>query len=142
MASAPATPVPIEPEPKVSKPQPETAEVSPEPPAPAPPIEPQPIFDVQARTIELTERYSEKLIQGVNVNFQDKQLVVRVSDRWYTLESAQQDDLGRDALQQSQRLDFRTLELRDPEDKLLARNPVVGSDIIVLQRRRRADTTL
>lgn len=98
-------------------------------------IKPQPIFNVQTQVAELTERYSAELIQGVKVDFQGDQVVVQVSDRWYDLAPIQQDALGQDALQRGQKFEFQKIEVRDPEGTLLARNPMVGDNIIVLQRR-------
>ena len=61
--------------------------------------------------------------------------MIQVSDRWFELSPSEQNQLGTDALERSRKLDFPKLEIRDQKDQLLAREPVVGSNIIVLQRR-------
>ncbi len=133
----PIAPKPVEPAPVGSAPSvPATPAPKAEPtPTSKPRIEPKPIFELQAQVVEVTDRYSEDLIQGVDANFQDKQLVFELSDRWYSLNPSQQDDLGMDVLRAIQEFDFETLELCDSKGNLLARNPVVGANIIVLQRR-------
>lgn len=81
------------------------------------------------------DQYSQDIVQSVQANFQDERLVIKVSDRWFELSRSEQNQLGTDALERSRKLDFPKLEIRDQTDQLLAREPVVGSNIIVLQRR-------
>ncbi|NJK40336.1 MAG: hypothetical protein HC934_01305 [Acaryochloridaceae cyanobacterium SU_2_1] len=83
----------------------------------------------------MTERFSSDLITAVQVNFAGNRLVVLVSDRWFELSQSEQDQLGTDSLERSRNLNFPKLEIRDHQDHLLAREPVVGSRIIILQRR-------
>ncbi|NJM64198.1 MAG: hypothetical protein HC851_00310 [Acaryochloris sp. RU_4_1] len=136
--------------PKPVKPVPVTlAPVSPSPPQPAsptaeaptsePPSPPQPeqkpIMDVQTQVAQVVDRYSQDVVQSVQANFQAEQWVVKVSDRWFDLTPTEQDQLGKDVLERSRQLNFPKLEIRDQTDKVLAREPVVGSNIIVLHRR-------
>ncbi|KAI9135221.1 hypothetical protein [Acaryochloris sp. CCMEE 5410] len=105
-----------------------------EPPPPPEPARKQ-IIEVQSQVAQVFDQYSQDIVQSVQANFQDERLVIKVSDRWFELSRSEQNQLGTDALERSRKLDFPKLEIRDQTDQLLAREPVVGSNIIVLQRR-------
>ena len=92
------------------------------------------IMEVQTQVAAITGHYSQDLIESVQANFQASQLMVQLSDRWYHLSPAEQDQLGAEVLQRSNKLDVNQLELRDSQGALVARNPVIGSNIIILQR--------
>ncbi len=154
----PAQPVVSAPAPAPTKPQKPALEapVAPEitapiAPAPALPSEPEPepepelavpeepqkvVLSVQQQVTQISEHYSTDLIPQVRADFEADRLVIQVSDLWYDLSSTEQDELGLDVLQRSDGLDFKTLEIRDTRDQLVARTPVVGPNIIVLQRRQ------
>lgn len=124
----PTTPPALQPAPVAEAP------VIEEPPPPPEPEQKQ-IIDVQTQVAEVFDRYSQDLIQSVQANFQAERLVIKVSDRWFDLPRTEQNQLGTDVLERSRKLEFPKLEIRDQTDQLLAREPVVGSNIIVLQRR-------
>lgn len=119
-----------------------TASPPPTPAAEAPVEEPPPpeperkqIIEVQSQVAQVFDQYSQDIVQSVQANFQAERLVIKVSDRWFELSQSEQNHLGTDVLERSRKLDFPKLEIRDQTDQLLAREPVVGSNIIVLQRR-------
>jgi len=129
-----APPVAVQPTP-TSQPVSPTVEV----PAPEQPLSSQPeqnqIIDVQTQVAQIFDQYSQDIVQSVQANFQAERLVIKVSDRWFELPQAEQNQLGTDVLERSRKLEFSKLEIRDQTNQLLAREPVVGSNIIVLQRR-------
>jgi hypothetical protein len=92
------------------------------------------IAAIQDQVNEVTSRYADGLIQSIQANFRRSRLSVNVSEGWYSLEPARQDQLANDMLKRSQELDFDKLELLDASGTLLARSPVVGSTMVVLQR--------
>jgi hypothetical protein len=63
---------------------------------------------------------------------------VKVGNGWYDLAPAQQDKLANDLLKRAKQLDFSKLELTSPDNTLLARSPVVGTEMIIMQRSSRA----
>jgi hypothetical protein len=63
---------------------------------------------------------------------------VKVGNGWYDLAPAQQDKLANDLLKRAKQLDFSKLELTSPDNTLLARSPVVGAEMIIMQRTSRA----
>ncbi|QUY43009.1 hypothetical protein [Acaryochloris marina] len=134
VAKSPATAPVAQPTP-VSPPSTPVVEAPAEEPLPPPEPERKQIIEVQSQVAQVFDQYSQDIVQSVQANFQAERLVIKVSDRWFDLSRSEQNQLGTDALERSRKLDFPKLEIRDQTDQLLAREPVVGSNIIVLQRR-------
>jgi len=107
-------------------------------PTPPPPLELTPeqslIAAIQDQVTEVTNRYANGLIQAIQANFRDSRLIVKVSMGWYELSGDRQNKLADEMLKRAQELDFSKLEITDAQGKLLARSPVVGSNMIILQR--------
>ncbi|MDH6099965.1 hypothetical protein NWP21_14175 [Anabaenopsis sp. FSS-46] len=125
-----------------------TPEVIPEPEAiPTPEVipEPQPIpilkltpeetliAAIKNQVAEISDRFASGLIQSIQANFRTSNLTVKINDDWYNLPESEQKQLAGEILQRSQELDFTHLEIIDSQDKLIARNPVVGNEIIIFQ---------
>ncbi|ASC73408.1 hypothetical protein XM38_043750 [Halomicronema hongdechloris C2206] len=96
--------------------------------------DPQLIADIQAQVADITATYAEDLIQSVQAEFANGVLTIHISDDWYTLMRSQQTRLSQDLLQRAQELSFSKLYLRDPQGNLVARSPVIGSNMVILQR--------
>ncbi len=92
------------------------------------------IARIQDQVADVSNHYVSGLIQSVQANFRSSLLTVKVGDDWYTLAQAQQNKLANEMLNRAQQLSFVKLELTDPEGNLLARSPVVGSEMVILQR--------
>ncbi|MGG6239208.1 hypothetical protein ACQ4N7_11275 [Nodosilinea sp. AN01ver1] len=110
---------------------------------PAPVVEPTPeqnlIADIQSRVSRISRSYGAGLIQSVEVNLPENTLDVNVAEAWYGLLATQQNEIAQDIFAQAQGLNFGTLQLRDPEGLVVARNPVVGPNMVVLHRLRSLD---
>lgn len=136
-AKAPAsTTIEAPPELKAPKaPQPVAVE-----PLPEPELTPEQsiVAAVQQQVADITERYGNGLIQSVEANFLSSRLIVRVSDGWYNLKESQQNKLADEILRRSRELDFSKLEITDLKGILLARSPVVGSNMVILKRQELA----
>ena len=133
----------------ISEPQPiPTPEIIREPqPIPTPEVipEPQPIpilkltpeetliAAIKNQVAEISDRFASGLIQSIQANFRTSNLTVKINDDWYTLPESEQKQLAGEILQRSQELDFTHLEIIDSQDKLIARNPVVGNEIIIFR---------
>jgi hypothetical protein len=114
------------------------AEVTPTPePTPVVELTPEQILiaAIENQVAEISDRIASGLIQSIQANFRTSNLTVKISNDWYTLKESQQDKLAAEILQRSQELDFSHLEIVDTQDKLIARNPVVGNQIIIFKRR-------
>ncbi|HEY9859360.1 MAG TPA: hypothetical protein V6D16_07630 [Candidatus Obscuribacterales bacterium] len=105
-----------------------------EPPAPVLSPQEQILATIQAKVAEATNPYAEDLVQSVKTNLVGNRLTVALSDRWYNLPTNQQDQLASEVLAKAKTLDFTKLEITDTEGKLIARTPVVGSGMVILQR--------
>jgi hypothetical protein len=120
----------LSPKPAVSKQPPPTAISQPQ-------VEPVPsarIANIQKQFVELTESYAPDLVEAVQVNPQRDLLQLQVSGEWYGLAANQQDRLAGEMWKRSQKLRFSQLDVTDAEGNLLARSPVIGKQMIVLQR--------
>jgi hypothetical protein len=105
-----------------------------EPPAPVLSPQEQILASIQAKVSEVTNQYTADLVQSVKTNLVGNRLTVALSDRWYNLPINQQDQLASEVLAKAKTLDFTKLEITDTEGKLIARTPVVGSGMVILQR--------
>ena len=81
----------------------------------------------------LTQKYPPELIELVEVDVPQNSLTVNMSDNWYELDESRQTKLAGEMLKQSRQLDFAKLKLQDRTGTLVARNPVIGDRIIILQ---------
>ncbi len=134
-----ALPKPIEAPPELKAPdKPQPVE---ELPTPAPELTPEQnlIASIQNQVAEITDQYGNGLITSIQANFPGSRLVVKVTDGWYDLKEPQQNKLADDILGRSKELDFRKLEITDLEGTLLARSPVVGSNMVILKRQQLAE---
>ncbi|MCU0537539.1 MAG: hypothetical protein MUD14_26940 [Hydrococcus sp. Prado102] len=130
----PEIPEVIETPPELKAPgRPEPVEVIP-PPEPELTPEQSLIASIQDRVAALTSQYPEGLVLSVQANFLGSRLIVTVGDEWYKLNPNRQDKLANSILQRSQQLDFRKLEIVNSQGTLLARNPVVGDKMVIIQR--------
>lgn len=105
-------------------------------PAPAPKLTPEQylVVAIQNQIADITNQYGGGVIESVQVNFPGSMLVVQLSNDWYDLDEAEQDELANKMLQEAHNLDFKKLEAVDGEGVLLARDPVIGSEMIIMQR--------
>lgn len=127
-------PEPQPPEEITPPPEPEIKPIA----TPTPVIELTPeqalIAAIENQVAETSDRIASGLIKSIQANFRTSNLTVKISDDWYTLKESQQDNLAAEILQRSQELDFTHLEIIDSQNKLIARNPVVGTEMVIFKR--------
>lgn len=92
------------------------------------------IAAIQQQVAQLTGEYADGSIESIQANFQDNFLSVKVSDNWYTFAPAKQDSIAADIWRRAQQLEFNKLEMFDNRGSLVARSPVVGSNMVILLR--------
>ena len=129
-------PAPLEaPEELVAPQEPQILEELPPPPPPKPKLTPEQglIAAIQKQAAEITNQYAEGLVNSVEADFLGSNLTVKVSQDWYDLPSSQKSKLANKMFAKAQGLDFRKLKITDVEGKLLARSPVIGSEMIILE---------
>ena len=88
---------------------------------------------LQSKLAEITDNYDPDLFNNIQVDLPGKRLLIEVTDNWYELNEVSQDKLANEILKRTRRLNFDQLKLQDPTGTLVARNPVVGDRIIILQ---------
>lgn len=110
------------------------------PPAPAE-LAPDPalVAAIQTQVTEAMNQYAEGLIQSVRANFRQGRLLVRFGGSWSDLSPDRQDQVANELLRRSRQLKFEKVIVTDREGTLLARSPVVGSNMVLLQRQAAAD---
>ncbi len=145
-----STPIPVvEPEPTpipVVEPEPTPIPVVEPEPTPIPVVELTPeesllvAIENQFAAISIVVKSKDKqniisqLIKPIAANFRTSDLKVKIKDIWHNLEKSQQDQLAADILQRSQEMNFIHLEVVDSQDKLIARSPVIGNQMIIFKR--------
>jgi hypothetical protein len=135
-AKAPPNTIDAPPELKAPKPAQPVEVIAP----PEPELTPEQslVASIQQQVAEITDRYGNGLIQSIEANFMASRLMVKVSDRWYELKESQQNKLADEILRRSREMDFSKLEITDIQGTLVARNPVVGSNMVILKRQELA----
>ncbi|MFN9176767.1 MAG: hypothetical protein ACK58N_20250 [Synechocystis sp.] len=115
--------------------------------APAPPtaiaIEPLPeapltpeqslLAVIQQELIDLEGLYPPQLIQRIEPDFLVSRLTLTIGANWQQLSAKQQQTLLDTLWQRAQKLSFAQLRLYAPDGDLIARSPVVGQQMVVLQ---------
>lgn len=76
----------------------------------------------------------DELIASVKVDFERSFLQVKLEPLWYELSDVQQDRLADDIWRHAKDMAFAKIELADGDGTILARSPVVGKDMVILQR--------
>jgi hypothetical protein len=119
-----------------------TIQPNPEPTVETPAVEIVPltpeqvlIAAIENRVSEVSDTIEDGLVKSIQANFRNSSLVVTINNNWYGLKNSQQDKLAADMFQRARELDFSRLEIFDSQDTLVARNPVVGNEMIIFQRR-------
>jgi hypothetical protein len=104
----------------------------------AQPIDPEQAFidAIQAQLNDLTSQYPDGIIQTLQVDLPRDLAIVRLDPVWYTIDDRQQDRLSDRMWLQARANHVSKLELQDPTGQTLARSPVVGQHMVVLQRRQ------
>jgi hypothetical protein len=103
---------------------------------PPPPLTPEQtlIAAIQNQVAEITNRLGGGLVESVQANFYSSSLTVKVAEDWYKLSEVEQNQLATKMWKEANSLDFSKLEIANREGKLIARSPVVGSEMIILDR--------
>ncbi|GAP97402.1 DNA segregation ATPase FtsK/SpoIIIE and related proteins [Leptolyngbya sp. NIES-2104] len=128
---------PIAEVPPVVEPSPEPiVELSPEP-SPEPELTPEQkqIAAIQTQVMEISDRFIGGLVTSVEPQIDRDRLKVRVSEDWYRFSSDQQDRFANELWEKSQSIELPKLEITDAQGALIARPPIVGDSMIILQRK-------
>ena len=78
-------------------------------------------------------------VDSIKVDLPQSSLLIKVTDNWYELNESRQNKLANEILERSRKLQFNKLELQDSTGTLVARNPVIGNQIIILKSDKNND---
>lgn len=92
------------------------------------------IASIQNQVAETTKKYADGLILGIKANFITGYLTITIDDKWYEITENEQNKLTEEILEKAQILDFYKLKIIDIKGNLIARNPVVGNQMIIVRR--------
>ncbi|MGB3533456.1 MAG: hypothetical protein WBA13_08050 [Microcoleaceae cyanobacterium] len=92
------------------------------------------VLALQAKITDLTGSYSDERVESIQINLAQHLLQVKVKPDWYLLESSEQDEMAQQLFTEAQRLAFTRLEMLNSQGQLVARNPVIGQQMIILGR--------
>jgi hypothetical protein len=103
---------------------------------PPPPLTPEQslIAGIQNKVDEITARLGGGLVKSFEANFSSSRLTVKVAEDWYGLSETEQNQIVNQMFKEANLLDFSNLEVLNMEGKLIARSPVIGSEMIILDR--------
>lgn len=104
---------------------------------PPPPLTPEQslIAGIQNQVAEMTNRLGGGLVKSIQANFSSSLLTVKVAEDWYALSELEQNQLANKMWKEANSLDFSKLEIANLQGKLIARSPVIGAEMIILERR-------
>ncbi|MFM1841408.1 MAG: hypothetical protein RLZZ490_139 [Cyanobacteriota bacterium] len=88
---------------------------------------------IQQELVDLEGLYPPQLIQRIEPNFLASRLTLTIGTNWDQLSAQQQQNLLDTLWQRAQKLSFTQLRLYSPDGDLIARSPVVGQAMVVLQ---------
>ena len=95
------------------------------------------IAAIQDQVVETAQRYGDSgIVQSIQADFRQGRLLVRIEPgQWFELTAAEQDRMAADLFGRSLNLDFNKLEITTVDGVTLARSPVVGDTMVILQRK-------
>jgi hypothetical protein len=106
--------------------------------ASAPKISPEQAFveAIQSQLSDVTSQYPDDIIQTLNVDVARDLAIVRLNPVWYLIGDDRQNSVTDRMWLQARANHFGKLELQDANGTPIARSPVVGKHMIILQRRQ------
>jgi hypothetical protein len=93
------------------------------------------ITAIQTQLSDITSQYPDDIIQTLQIDVDRDLLAVRLNPIWYLISDDRQNSVADRMWQQAQSNHFNKLEIQDPQGLAIARSPVVGKHMIILQRR-------
>ncbi len=93
------------------------------------------ILSLENQITELLQPYRDEPIQSIQVNFYRHLLRVEMNDSWYELDTVKQDEIADQLFTQAKQFDLTKLEILNDQGKLIARSPLIGRRMIIVERR-------
>jgi hypothetical protein len=94
------------------------------------------IESIETQLSDITSQYPDDIIRTLQVDSARDRLIVKLNPVWYLIDNERQDSVTDRMWLQARANHFTKLELQNAEGESVARNPVVGKHMIILQRRQ------
>ncbi len=91
---------------------------------------------IESQLSDITTKYPDDIIRSLQVDPDADRLIVDLNPVWYLIGEEQQDRVTDRMWLEARANHFTKLELRDDRGQTIARNPVVGKHLVILQRRQ------
>jgi hypothetical protein len=92
------------------------------------------IAAIAKKVNNLTTSSEPELITAIEADLNYSKLLITFDPQWYNLNSDRQDRVSQEILKRSRQLEFAKLIIQDNQGKAIARNPVVGNNMVIFQR--------
>ncbi|MCH4903994.1 hypothetical protein GSN00_06250 [Cylindrospermopsis raciborskii CHAB3438] len=79
------------------------------------------------------QRIELELVQSIKTNFRVSEIVIKINEDWYKLESSQQEKLAAKILKSCQEMDLIHVKLVNARNQVIARSPVIGTKMLFFQ---------
>ncbi|WP_310424832.1 hypothetical protein [Chamaesiphon sp. VAR_48_metabat_135_sub] len=91
---------------------------------------------IQTQLSDITSQYPDDIIQTLKVDIAGDRLIVKLNPIWYLVSDDRQDRVTDRMWLQAKANHFTKLEIQNVRGDSIARSPVVGQHMIILQRRQ------
>ena len=118
-----------------SEPVEEEEVIIPEPPKVTLTPEQSFILALKEQITEIIQPYSNEQIEAIQINLYRHLLRVEMNEGWYELDELNQNEIIETLFEQAQQFQLTKLEVLNPEGNLIARSPLIGNRMIILERR-------
>jgi hypothetical protein len=105
-------------------------------PSPDEAVDIERIAKIQAKLTDSSIYNAQRVVDSVQADFTRNRLTLICNDDWYRLSNYDQNLLANQLKNQSEELSFKGLELQTADGTLIARNPVIGDEMIIFLRER------
>lgn len=103
---------------------------------------PQLEFTGEQKAIVAIDKQIEKIaidyemdsLAKIEPNFVTDRLTLEIAENWQELNENKREEIANKWLQDSRKLSFKKLEIIDKEGALIARSPLIGKNIVILQK--------
>jgi hypothetical protein len=121
----------------IASPKPSPAATPAEPPkaiASNPAIPTVDLAAIQTQLSSAIAGIGDNLIDSVQAQEATHKLSIALGETWSGLSAFDQTQAAQTLLERSQQLEFKKFELRNKSGELIARSPLIGTDVIILKR--------
>lgn len=106
------------------------------PPAPEDVVDVERIAKIQAQLTDSSIYNASRVVDSVQADFTQNRLTLTCNDDWYRLSNYDQNLLANQLMNQSKDLSFKDLQLKTTDGNLIARNPVIGDEMVIYLREK------